>query len=167
MSPEQARGKAVDKRADIWAFGCVLYEMLTGRVPFDGETTSDTIGRILEREPDWSALPAATPVAIRRLLLRCLVKEARQRLRDIGDARIEIDAIGDVAPWASESAHTHGPATSRAAWLPWVAFRDAGVGCRRVGGAAPGGGAGRSARELDLLAVHGLDRLRGGRGDFP
>ena len=122
MSPEQARGKAVDKRADIWAFGCVLYEMLTGRVPFDGETASDTIGRILEREPDWSALPAATPVAIRRLLLRCLVKDARQRLRDIGDARIEIDAIGDVLPGASESAQTHGPATSRAAWLPWVAF---------------------------------------------
>jgi serine/threonine protein kinase/Tol biopolymer transport system component len=122
MSPEQARGKAVDKRADIWAFGCVLYEMLTGRVPFDGETTSDTIGRILEREPDWSALPAATPVAIRRLLLRCLAKDARQRLRDIGDARIEIDAIGDVAPWASEAPQTHGPAASRAALLPWVAF---------------------------------------------
>jgi serine/threonine protein kinase len=128
MSPEQARGKAVDKRADIWAFGCVLYEMLTGRVPFDGETASDTIGRILEREPDWSALPSATPVAIRRLLLRCLVKEAKQRLRDIGDARIEIDAIGDVAPWASESAHTHGPATSRAPWLPWVAFATLAVG---------------------------------------
>ena len=128
MSPEQARGKTVDKRADIWAFGCVLYEMLTGRAPFDGETTSDTIGRILEREPDWSALPSATPVAIRRLLLRCLVKDPKQRLRDIGDARIEIDAIGDVAPWASESAHPHGPATNRAAWLPWVAFATLALG---------------------------------------
>ncbi len=141
MSPEQARGKAVDKRADIWAFGCVLYEMLTGRVPFDGETTSDTIGRILEREPDWSALPAATPVAIRRLLLRCLVKDARQRLRDIGDARIEIDAIGDVLPGASESAQTHGPATNRAAWLPWVAFAtlalSVGVWAARRPAAAP------------------------------
>jgi len=120
MSPEQARGKAVDKRADIWAFGCVLYEMMTGRVPFDGETTSDTIGRILEREPDWSALPAATPVAIRRLLLRCLVKDAKQRLRDVGDARIEIDALGDVAP--------RGPATRRASWLPWVAVATLALG---------------------------------------
>ena len=97
MSPEQARGRPIDKRTDIWAFGCVLYEMLTGRVPFDGETVSDTIGKILEREPDWSALPAATPAPIRRLLLRCFAKDPKQRLRDIGDVRIEIDAI-DEAP---------------------------------------------------------------------
>ena len=121
MSPEQARGKAVDKRADIWAFGCVLYEMLTGRVPFDGETTSDTIGRILEREPDWSALPAATPAAIRRLLLRCLVKDAKQRLRDIGDARIEIDAIGEALPWAPDPGDVSRAPENRAKWLPWVA----------------------------------------------
>ena len=69
MSPEQARGHSVDKRADIWAFGCVLFEMLTGRVAFAGDTASDTIAKILEREPDWSALPAATPASIRRLLL--------------------------------------------------------------------------------------------------
>ena len=68
MSPEQARGLPVDKRTDIWAFGCVLYEMLTGRVAFAGDTVSDTIAKILEREPDWSALPAATPASIRRLL---------------------------------------------------------------------------------------------------
>jgi Tol biopolymer transport system component len=122
MSPEQARGKVVDKRADIWAFGCVLYEMLTGRVPFDGETTSDTIGKILEREPDWSALPAATPVAIRRLLLRCLVKDSKQRLRDIGDVRIEIDAIGEALPWASDAGEvSRAPAKNRARWLPWIA----------------------------------------------
>src|SRR5262249_15186826 len=90
MSPEQARGKVVDKRADIWAFGCILYEMLTGRLAFRGETDSDVIGKILEREPDWSALPAATPAAVRRLLLRCLVKDPRQRLRDVGDVRIEM-----------------------------------------------------------------------------
>ena len=95
MSPQQARGQAVDKRADIWAFGCVLYEMLTGRVAFAGETVSDTIGKILEREPDWSALPAATPPAIQRLLRRCLAKDPKQRLRDIGDVRIEIDAIDE------------------------------------------------------------------------
>ena len=90
MSPEQARGQAVDKRADIWAFGCVLYEMLTGRMAFPGETQSDTIVGILEHQPDWTALPAATPASVRRLLQRCLDKNARQRLRDIGDARSEI-----------------------------------------------------------------------------
>ena len=85
MSPEQARGQTVDKRADVWAFGCVLYEMLTGRAAFAGDTVSDTIVRILERQPDWSALPADTPPALRRVLTRCLVKDARKRLRDIGD----------------------------------------------------------------------------------
>ena len=98
MSPEQARGKAVDKRTDIWAFGCVLYEMLTARPAFaGGETVSDTIAAILEREPDWSALPAQTPVSIRRLLQRCLEKDPKRRLRDIGDARLEIEeALGVI-----------------------------------------------------------------------
>src|SRR4030095_9866359 len=91
MSPEQARGHAVDKRADIWAFGCVLYEMLTGRVAFAGETDSDIIRKILERDPDWAVLSAATPAQVRRLLLRCLAKDPKQRLRDIGDVRIAID----------------------------------------------------------------------------
>ena len=110
MSPEQARGLPVDKRTDIWAFGCVLYEMLTGRVAFAGDTVSDSIAKILEREPDWSALPAATPASIRRLLLRCLAKDPKQRLRDIGDVRIEIDAIDEVLPGADRDA---GAARSR------------------------------------------------------
>ena len=95
MSPEQARGLPVDRRTDIWAFGCVFYEMLTGRLAFSGETVSDTIGRILEREPDWSAVPASTPPAIVRVLRRCFAKDPRQRVRDIGDVRIEIDAVGE------------------------------------------------------------------------
>jgi Tol biopolymer transport system component len=98
MSPEQARGMAVDTRSDIWAFGCVLYEMLAGRLAFTGETVSDTIAKILEREPVWSALPASTPEALRRLLIRCLCKDPRQRLRDIGDARIELGAVGEILP---------------------------------------------------------------------
>src|SRR5204862_1512773 len=98
MSPEQARGKSVDKRADIWAFGCVLYEMLTGRVPFAGETVSDTIGKILEREPDWSVLPPTTPVPVRRLLLRCFAKDPQPRRRDIGAATTELDAIDEPLP---------------------------------------------------------------------
>jgi eukaryotic-like serine/threonine-protein kinase len=97
MSPEQARGRVVDKRADIWAFGCVLYEMLTGARAFPGDTTSDTIAAIIEREPDWSQLPASTPPAVQRLLRRCLQKDAKRRLRDIGDARAELDdASSDV-----------------------------------------------------------------------
>ena len=91
MSPEQARGQAVDKRTDIWAFGCVLYEMLTGRVAFAGETVSDTIAAILEREPDWSRLPESTPVNTHRLLQRCLEKDPNRRRRDIREARIELD----------------------------------------------------------------------------
>ena len=91
MSPEQARGKTVDKRSDIWAFGCVLYEMLTGQPTFGGDTPSDTIAAILEHKPDWSALPPQTPPNIRRLIERCLEKDVRRRLRDIGDARLEIE----------------------------------------------------------------------------
>jgi len=126
MSPEQARGKAVDKRADIWAFGCVLYEMLTGREPFGGETVSDTIGKILERDPDWSLLPASTPPQVRRLLQRCLAKDPKQRLRDIGEARIEIDAVKDESEGLADQA-TAAPqrftfAKPRAAWLPWLAL---------------------------------------------
>jgi Tol biopolymer transport system component len=91
ISPEQARGKAVDKRADIWAFGCVLYELLAGRVAFAGETISDRIAGVLGGEPDWDALPDTTPTAVRRLLHRCLEKDLRRRLRDIGDAGVELE----------------------------------------------------------------------------
>jgi serine/threonine protein kinase/Tol biopolymer transport system component len=91
MSPEQARGQTVDKRTDVWAFGCVLYEMFTGRSAFAGETISDTIAAILEREPDWQALPGTTTANVRRLLQRCLAKDPKRRLRDIGDARVELD----------------------------------------------------------------------------
>jgi eukaryotic-like serine/threonine-protein kinase len=94
MSPEQARGQAVDRRTDIWAFGCVLYEMLTGHVAFPGKTIPDTLAGVLEREPNWALLPATTLPAIHRLLERCLEKDAKRRVRDIGDAAIELgDAI--------------------------------------------------------------------------
>ncbi len=120
MSPEQARGQRVDKRTDIWAFGSVLYEMLTGRVAFAGDTVSDSIAKILEREPEWSALPAGTPASIRRLLVRCLAKDPKKRLRDIGDVRIELDAIDEVLPGPAGTEAS--AARRRTAWLPWIAL---------------------------------------------
>jgi Tol biopolymer transport system component/tRNA A-37 threonylcarbamoyl transferase component Bud32 len=97
MSPEQARGQPIDKRTDIWAFGCVLYEMLTGRRAFPGATATDTLAAIIEREPDWSALPPATPPAVSRLLRRCLEKDPKRRLHDIADARIELEEPVEAA----------------------------------------------------------------------
>ncbi|HXI04509.1 MAG TPA: serine/threonine-protein kinase, partial [Candidatus Saccharimonadales bacterium] len=93
MSPEQARGGSVDKRADIWAFGCVLLEMLSGSRTFGGDTISDTLASILKSDPDWEALPAGTRPALRRLLRRCLEKDRRRRLRDIGEARLALAEI--------------------------------------------------------------------------
>ncbi len=88
MSPEQARGRAVDKRTDIWAFGCLMFEMLTGARPFEGEDVAETIGAVIHKEPAWHNLPATTPPSMRTALQRCLVKDAKQRVRDIGDVRL-------------------------------------------------------------------------------
>ena len=93
MSPEQAKGRPVDKRTDVWAYGCVLYEMLSGRRAFPGDDVSDTLAEILKGEPDWGALPADTPPAIRRLLMRCLAKDRKQRVPDIAIARFDIDEV--------------------------------------------------------------------------
>ena len=112
MSPEQARGQAVDKRTDIWAFGCVVYEMVTGHVAFPGATISDTIAAILERDPDWAALPAATPQPVRRLLQRCLEKDLKRRLRDIADAS---SILTDEVP-----AQSAAPANPRSAKIAWA-----------------------------------------------
>jgi Tol biopolymer transport system component len=98
MAPEQAKGKAVDKRADIWAFGVVLYEMLTGRGPFVSETIPETLAHVMTREVDLTTLPHGTPAAVRRLVARCLVKDPKQRLRDIGDARLMLDEKNDSEP---------------------------------------------------------------------
>jgi eukaryotic-like serine/threonine-protein kinase len=94
MSPEQARGSGVDRRADVWAFGCVLFELLTGSRAFEGDTWSDTLVRVMGGEPDWSRLPAHTPPALRRVLRRCLEKDARRRLHDIADARLDLEDAG-------------------------------------------------------------------------
>jgi protein kinase-like protein/WD40 repeat protein len=110
MSPEQARGKAVDRRADIWAFGVVLYEMLTGKRLFQGETVSDTLAAVLKTDPDWGPLPAETPQGIRELLRRCLTRDPKQRLRDIGEARV---GLGEGPSVAGVVPRAPGPSASR------------------------------------------------------
>ena len=114
MSPEQAGGKAIDTRTDIWAFGCVLHEMLAGQAAFGGSSAVETIAKILEREPDWSALPGTVPESVRRLLLGCLAKDPNARPREIGGVKTAIDAAIAVASASGRSA-----APWR--WLPWAA----------------------------------------------
>jgi eukaryotic-like serine/threonine-protein kinase len=114
MSPEQAKGKPVDKRADIWAFGVVLYEMLTGRRLFSGETVSETLASVIKDEPSLDRLPSDTPPNVRRLLRRCLERDPRQRLRDIGEARIALAAGTEEMPAAPALASV---APRRAVWL--------------------------------------------------
>jgi Tol biopolymer transport system component len=133
MSPEQAGGKPIDKRTDIWAFGCVLYEMLTGRPAFHGDSLAATIAAILEREPDTSALPGQTPVLVRRLIQRCLEKDPKRRLRDIGDARLEIDEARGLIVLSGGAVHPE-RAPAKAARLRWWAA--AGAGLLVIGAAA-------------------------------
>jgi Tol biopolymer transport system component len=129
MSPEQARGKPVDKRTDVWAFGVVLFEMLTNRRPFHGETVSDSVAAILKTDPDWSALPAETPFLIRRLLRHCLNRDPRERLADMRDARIEInEALTDTPPMTA--------ARSKAPWVVAAAL----LAALTAGAAAVAGG---------------------------
>jgi serine/threonine protein kinase len=122
MSPEQARGRQVDQRADIWAFGAVLYEMITGRRAFDADDTSDTLALVLTKDPDWQALPATTPSSIRRLLRRCLERDAKRRLPAIGVARLEIDEAIAQPGDAPAIAGAFAIASGRRQWLaPFVA----------------------------------------------
>ncbi len=118
MAPEQAKGRAVDKRADVWAFGAVLYEMLSGRRAFDGDDVSTTLAAVLMRDPDWTALPAATPPALVSLLHRCLERDPKLRLRDIGEARVLLgnpDSL--LMPAAQAPAAGTAPARARTAWI--------------------------------------------------
>ena len=114
MSPEQANGKTADRRADIWGFGAVLYEMLSGKRAFAGESVSDTLASVLKADPDWNALPAETPASIRRLIQRCLTKDRKQRLQAIGEARI---AVGESLSGAS--AENAEPVATHRLWLAW------------------------------------------------
>ena len=129
MAPEQARGKPVDKRADLWAFGCVLFEMLTGRRAFDGQDVTDTIAAIVRGEPDWASLPGDTPPQIRRLLQRCLAKDAKHRLREAGSAIVEIDEA--QAP--ARELHTS-PRPARGLWQRPAAAAAIGVLAAAIAG---------------------------------
>jgi eukaryotic-like serine/threonine-protein kinase len=117
MSPEQARGSTVDRRTDIWAFGCVLYEMITGRRAFDGATASDAIAAVLTREPDWAALPQDVPPGVRRLLQRCLDKDTKYRLRDIADAREHLHGESHASTDAAIASTTVRGRRARLAWI--------------------------------------------------
>jgi serine/threonine protein kinase len=116
MSPEQAKGRPADKRSDLWAFGCVVYEMLTGRRPFGGEDIAETLAHILTKEPDWTALPAQLSTAMRRLLRRCLERDRKRRLDSAAAARLEIEEKDETVPPSPMSAPTI-PRTH----LAWVA----------------------------------------------
>ena len=118
MSPEQARGLGVDKRTDVWAFGCVLFEMLTGHGAFAAETASESLAKVIERDPEWSALPASVPESIRRLLRRCLQKDPTDRLHDIADARIEVTEAQAPPEQRNEMVGRSGTRP----WSGWAAF---------------------------------------------
>ena len=128
MSPEQARGKPVDRRADIWAFGCVLFEMLGGRKAFDGETVTDVLGAIVHKEPEVDKLPADVPQRIKGLIGRCLQKDQSRRLQSIGDARIALQEWIEN-PEADHAAVASGPGPGLdSGGLPWAAVFVAAVG---------------------------------------
>jgi len=172
MAPEQAKGKMVDRRADVWAFGVVLYEMLTGRATFSGETLTDIIAAVVTRDPDWSALPASTPPALVQLIRRCLERDLKQRLQSIGEARIAIERL-IANPSGGESASIAAPAPLVSARRPWGWIAGAVIGTATVaaiiawtsrsvpeapvtrrfvlaGTAASGGGPGDSARAFSI-----------------
>ena len=119
MSPEQAKGRPADKRADVWAFGVVLYEMLTGRRAFEGEAISEVLAKVIEREPDWTALPASTPPRLRELLRRCVRKDPKTRLQAIGDARVQIDELISGATEETAAVVATQPRAQRSARLAW------------------------------------------------
>ena len=156
MSPEQARGLPIDARTDIWSFGCVLYEMLAGRLAFDGPTTPDIVAQVLEHDPDWSRLPKDTPAGILRILQRCLDKDPRRRLRDIGEARVEIEHA--TAPPARAMTGQAGGGRRRAyVALMLAALLIAAIGTAFALWARVGRPAAPAPRSLAILPFRALD----------
>jgi eukaryotic-like serine/threonine-protein kinase len=178
MAPEQARGKAVDRRADIWAFGAVLFEMLTGRTPFGGATIADALSAVVRDEPDWTRLPPTVGPRVRALLRRCLQKDPRQRLRDIGDARVALEetiSTGDPAEGLSDTAGRTALAWAFAVSLPaghWIPLDEAPVlalSCDArvlVFVAASSDGRRLFRRDLQRLSVSAIAGTQGASGPF-
>ncbi len=134
MSPEQVKGRQADKRSDVWAFGVVLYEMLSGRRAFEGDDISDTLASVLRQDIDMTALPAATPPPVRRLVARCLDRDVRRRLRDIGEARVVLE--DPAAPAFRDAERAVGPAPARPLWRRSVPFAITTLLAGALGGAA-------------------------------
>jgi serine/threonine protein kinase/Tol biopolymer transport system component len=157
MAPEQARGRVVDRRADIWAFGVVLFEMLTGRRAFPGDDVTDTILAVVSKEPEWNSLPAATPPGLRRLITRCLKKDPKARLRDIGEARVVLDELISGAPEVVPgpvAAAAPLPSSTRPRVLTWVlAAASLVLATAWVTGFSPWRGASPSSAGLQLTPL--------------
>ncbi|HEX5107306.1 MAG TPA: protein kinase [Vicinamibacterales bacterium] len=118
MSPEQARGREADRRSDMWSFGCVLFELLCGKRAFPGDDVAETLATVIKGQPDWAALPPHTPIPIRRLLRRCLMKNPKDRLADASTARFEIDDVENGLPLAEMSIERNAERERRSVWLP-------------------------------------------------
>jgi len=161
MSPEQARGKPVDRRTDIWSFGCVMVEMLTGKRPFDGETISDSIAKILQTDVDLTKLPAGTPRAARELIARCLEKDAKRRLRDIGDARLALEDAARAGPEPAAGSIPSVETPTRRGWLPWAVTGVAIAAAIAAFAMAPRGGAAvPQAHGAKFFALNAPDGVR-------
>ena len=163
MPPEQARGQPVDKRADIWAFGVVLYEMLAGVRPFAGATTVDLLAAVITAEPDWSRLPSPTPPAIVTLLRRCLQKDVRQRLRDIGDARLELEQLAasvPVPPMPPPASALKGRPRTAWVWAGAALVAATVAAALWVAQPSPPAAQGPSARAIAVLPLADLERGR-------
>jgi hypothetical protein len=150
MSPEQARGRPVDRRTDIWSLGCILYECLTGQRAFEGETATDILAKVIERDPTWEALPARTPARLRELVARCLEKDPRRRIRDAGDVLIELERVREAREWTASGA-----------------VSAARVGPRRLRGFFPWGIAGLAVAAAVTIAVLASARLMPSGHDAP
>jgi Tol biopolymer transport system component len=163
MSPEQAKGRAVDKRSDVWAFGCVLYEMLTGARAFQGDDVSDTLAAVLRGEPNWIGLPSGTPPLIRRLLRRCLEKDRKRRLDSAADARLEIEEALTVPSAADEAAIQPARVSrqQRTVAIASVAFVLGAVVMGLVGAFTRSAGDGSRAVARALISVAPADQLLG------
>ena len=159
MSPEQARGRTVDKRSDIWAFGCVLYEMLAGVQAFAGDGIADVLANVITAEPDWSALPADAPRALRMCLRRCLQKDLRQRFHDIADVRLAMEGAFELPPAHRRDA-TRQPVVARCASAGWAAVALAtGAPLAMVASAGRGSPAEPPETRLEIVTPPAADPL--------